>query len=178
MRSHAHEIGDILVIRFEEKLVPALLRGYEDDLDDTTPLYCSLHASGRKQRSWRQQEIRVQPKDIVGTRPYSEYDVKAAIFKEKTDDKREHCRRYRLPIAPLDPFEQDMYHQGEQIEGRLLSCAVLVTDDLTDEERALRWMSPPHTEQPISSLNILSAIVYNPTTQNISWIARHKKDYV
>jgi hypothetical protein len=64
MQAWHYEIGDVLIIEYKGVEQVARVAGYEDSLDNTTPLYVNLRVSGGLR--WGERMVKVQPEQIRG----------------------------------------------------------------------------------------------------------------
>jgi hypothetical protein len=64
MHSWHYELGDILIIEHKGVEQVARVAGYDDSLDNTTPLYVNLRVSGGLR--WGERMVKVQPEQIRG----------------------------------------------------------------------------------------------------------------
>jgi hypothetical protein len=64
MHSWQYEPGDILIIKHKGVEQVARVAGYDDSLDNTTPLYVNLRVSGGLR--WGERMVKVRPEQIRG----------------------------------------------------------------------------------------------------------------
>lgn len=67
MKSHTHEIGDVLLIERKGSEVVARVADYIDSMDNTTPLLCNLRVSDGKR--WGSATVKVLPAQIIKPLP-------------------------------------------------------------------------------------------------------------
>src|SRR5437899_7993050 len=64
MKTWLHEINDVLIIEHKGIEQVARLARYEDQLDDTKPVYVNLRS--KDDMGWYQRQVKVQPSQIKG----------------------------------------------------------------------------------------------------------------
>jgi hypothetical protein len=105
MKSHTHEIDDVLRVEHKGQEVLARVAGYVDSLDSTAPLFVNLRISGGLR--WGQRAVKITPDQIRGTEPnwYAEQHAKfEASIKAVADAHR----------ARMTPAEREQLRKREE----------------------------------------------------------------